>query len=327
MQGRSGAPQRGADPGAVLADQVHGGAALAHERRERREVLGLAAPAGDQVHAAGVGAQRDDRARDVRRLRVVDVANRAALVDQLEAVGDAAEAAQAGRHGVGLEAAREAGRRRGHRVLEVVRARQRELRHTQQLAAVPAQPAVAEPQAGGGAVPEAQLAGATADGHVQVVGKDGDILGALAREDPQLGRLVGLEAAVSIEMIRGHVEEHGDLGGERDGVLQLEGRGLADHRRVRLQLADEPGERRADVPGDGDGGAGSTVDVADPLGRGRLAVRSGHGDEGVVEEPPRQLELADDRDAVAACGQHTRSAGGNARALDERLDSGGKSLT
>ena len=52
---RSGTPvalERRGELAGGLADQVHGRAALGDQRRQRREVLLLAAPARDQVDAA-----------------------------------------------------------------------------------------------------------------------------------------------------------------------------------------------------------------------------------------------------------------------------------
>ena len=47
-------------------------------------------------------------------------------------------------------------------------------------------------------------------------------------EDAQLGGAVVLEGSVTVEMIRGEVEQHGDLERELVDVLELERRELAD---------------------------------------------------------------------------------------------------
>ena len=57
-----------------------------------------------------------------------------------------------------------------------------------------------------------------------------------------------------------------------------------------------PGERRqrrADVAGDGDRQPGLAVDLADQLGRRRLAVGAGDRDHLVGQQPPAELELAE----------------------------------
>ncbi len=51
-----------------LSDQVHRPAMLGDQRRERREVLLLAAATRDQVDRSCERLERDDRARDVGRL-------------------------------------------------------------------------------------------------------------------------------------------------------------------------------------------------------------------------------------------------------------------
>ena len=88
-------------------------------------------------------------------------------------------------------------------------------------------------------------------------------------------------------------------GREVVGVLELEARGLADDRRVGVDLAGQGGERGADVAGDRDRLAGAAVDVSEQLDRGRLAVGPGHRQEPVRDRPPGQLELAEDLDPRA----------------------------
>src|SRR6185312_16888101 len=87
----------------------------------------LAAAAGDEVHAAGVAAQRDERAGDIGRLGVVDEGDAAGGGDQLEPVCDAREAAQAGGHRVALDAAGQARGGDRHGVGAVVQPGQRDL--------------------------------------------------------------------------------------------------------------------------------------------------------------------------------------------------------
>ena len=105
---------------------------------------------------------------------------------------------------------------------------------------------------------------------------------------------------MAVEVVGREVEEDRALGREGVGVLELEARALADDRRVGVDLADQRGERRADVAGDRDRLAGAAVDVAEQLDRGRLAVGPGHRDEAVRQRPPGQLQLADDVDPALA---------------------------
>ena len=122
---------------------------------------------------------------------------------------------------------------------------------------------------------------------------------------------------MAVEVVGGEVEEDRALGREGDAVLELEAGGLADHRGVRVDLAGERGERRADVAGDRDRLAGGPVEVAEQLGGGRLAVGPGDGEEAVGDRPPGQLELADHVDPALQRGRDHRRLPGHARALDD----------
>ena len=144
--------------------------------------------------------------------------------------------------------------------------------------------------------------------------RDGDVVVALVGEDAQLGRAVGLEGPVAVEVVGRQVEQHGALGRELDGVLELEGGDLADHGRRRAQPADERAQRRADVAGDRHRPPGLAVDVADELGRRRLAVGPGDRDELVGDQPPGELDLAQDREPALARGGDDRRLRGHARA-------------
>ena len=66
------------------------------------------------------------------------------------------------------------------------------------------------------------------------------------------------------------------------------------------------------------------MDVADPLGRGRLAVGSGHRDELVGDEPPREFELTEHDGAAGPRRGDRGRVLGYAGALDERPGAGGK---
>src|SRR5262249_47698514 len=89
------APDGGGEPLRSLPDQVDRADVRADRVRQRTEVLALDRAAKDQVDGLrGVGGERSARGGDVRRLRVVDVADAAALGDELEAVRHALELAQ-----------------------------------------------------------------------------------------------------------------------------------------------------------------------------------------------------------------------------------------
>ena len=127
-------------------------------------------------------------------------------------------------------------------------------------------------------------------------------------------------------MVGLEVEQDGRLGGERLGVLELKRRHLADDRRVGGHLADQRCRRSADVAHYRHGQPGLAMDVTDPLGRSRLAVGPGHGDELVVDQPPRQLDLAEHRHSTAPRRHHDGGVCGYAGALDERPGAGGNGV-
>jgi hypothetical protein len=90
------------------------------------------------------------------------------------------------------------------------------------------------------------------------------------------------------------------------------------------QRPDQRRDGRADVAGHGDGRRRLAVHVSDPLGRRRLAVRPGHRDELVVEEPPGQLQLAEHGQPTASRRDGSGSVLRYAGTLDERPGAGGK---
>ena len=161
-----------------------------------------------------------------------------------------------------------------------------------------------------------ELDAARAARHVtEASGNDGDVVGVLVLEDPQLGGPIRLEVAVPVEMVRLQVEQYRDPGPEAVDVLELEARELADDPLVRGDVADELAERSADVPG----GAGAEH-RAEQLGRRRLAVRPGHADDRVREQSRRQLDLTPDGDPPLARRHDERRFARNAGALDQHLD-------
>ena len=210
-------------------------------------------------------------------------------------------------HGVGLEAARQADRRRRHRVAAVVQAAQADLLDAEQRLVGPPQLPGAVGELGLRAVAEAHAPCAAAEVlDPQAQRRDRDVVVALVGEDAQLGGRVGLEGPVAVDVVGRQVEQHGALGRELDGVLELEGGDLADHGRVGRQVADERAQGGADVAGDRHRAPGLAVDVADELGGRRLAVGPRDGDELVGDQPPRELDLAQHRQPALARGGDDR---------------------
>ncbi len=125
-----------------------------------------------------------------------------------------------------------------------------------------------------------------------------------------------------VEVIGGEVQQHRRLGRERERVLELERGDLADdrcaRRRRRVRSLCEPAQREPDVSRDPNREVRLAVKMADQLHGGRLAVRPRHGDDLVRDHPPRELELAEDRQATLACGSHERCIRRHSGALDER---------
>ena len=77
---------------------------------------------------------------------------------------------------------------------------------------------------------------------------------------------------MAVEVVLGEVQEHGALGREGVGVLELEARRLAHHGRAARSSPDQRGHRRADVPGHHRRRARGAVDAPEQLDGGRLAV-------------------------------------------------------
>ena len=167
----------------------------------------------------GVGGERAAGRRDVRRLRVVDVADAVALADELEPVRHAGERAQRLGDRLVADAGRaRGGRGRGSRVLAVVRPADR-----------------------GSAGSSSSAANSTTSPVVAVARRPArHDRRARALEDAQLRGAVGVERAVAVEVVRLEVEQHGDVAGELVHVLELEARELADDP-VRARARDESG--------------------------------------------------------------------------------------
>jgi hypothetical protein len=148
---------------------------------------------------------------------------------------------------------------------------------------------------------------------------DGDVVGRLVLEDAELGGAVGVEVAVPVEMVRCDVEEDGDARPQLVDVLELEARQLADDPRVGGDRSVQPGQRPADVAGDGDLSPRGAKDLAQELARRRLAVRPGDAQQRVGEDPEAQLDLAPHRDVPGARGGHEGYLARDTGALDQQV--------
>ena len=147
---------------------------------------------------------------------------------------------------------------------------------------------------------------------------------ALALEDPQLGGRVGLERAMTVEVVGRDVEQHGHVGAKLLDALELEARELAHDRPPRLDAARQRRERVADVAGAGAGHA-AALEHGGSQQRGRgLAVGSGDADDRIalLEQAVRELHLGPHGDAGRTCGAHDRGFFRDARALDEQVGTG-----
>ena len=89
-------------------------------------------------------------------------------------------------------------------------------------------------------------------------------------------------------------------------VLELEAGQLAHDPFVCRDDSVERGQWTADIPGDGNRLAGCAEDRAEELARGRLAVRAGDAEDGVLKQPRTELDLTPDGRAVAPCSRHER---------------------
>ncbi len=237
-----------------------------------------------------VGSERTSGRGDVRRFRVVDVADAADLGHQLEPVLDPGKCRE-GLGDRGIIDSRGARRGRGcRRVLAIVRAGNPRLGRQRVVCS--------EHHA-------VQLAASRYDGRCR------------ALKDPKLRRLVRTEGVVPIEMVGLEVEQHRDLARQVVDVLELERRELADNPLGRLDRRQRP----ADVPSDRDVSSGSAKHRPEQLDRRRLPVRARDTDEPRFgKELVAELDLAPDRDPTLTRSLHENVLARHARALDDELD-------
>ena len=129
------------------------------------------------------------------------------------------------------------------------------------------------------------------------------MVGRLHLEQPRLGIGISFDPVITVEMIRGDVEENGDVAVEAVGEIDLVGRKLehidpvlGERLLAQDRVADIAGHRRRQPGGPGD--------VADQSGGRRLAVGAGNSHHLVARErlagQSEQFDVADDRHAGVA---------------------------
>jgi hypothetical protein len=148
-------------------------------------------------------------------------------------------------------------------------------------------------------------------------------------EDARLGGRVGLQGAVPVQVILGHVEHHGRRGLEALHPVELKTRQL-QHPDPRQCVGGEPigqgvEQGRADIAGHGHVPADAAQQMAGERGGGGFAVGAGDGQHGRVVGPrlgegaqgvSKQVQLAAHRHAHGGRGvaQRRQLRGGDARA-------------
>ncbi len=164
----------------------------------------------------------------------------------------------------------------------------------------------------------AGLAGQTgASGIVSV--QDRVILRRLVLEDPRLGQHVGVEAVVAVEMVGRDVEDDGDFGMEALDALELEAGDLQHVVGVRGRIRNQRDGGRADVAAHQHLVSAHADDFAGQRRGGGLAVGAGDGEDVSLEKPRRQLDFADDGNALRARLLQLRHVAGHARADHDQV--------
>ena len=119
-------------------------------------------------------------------------------------------------------------------------------------------------------------------------------------------------------MVGRDVQEHADLRVEAIDVLELEAGELAHDPRVGIDVL-EARERAAHVAGHLDGTPGGAEDLAEQLGRRRLAVRAGDAQDRIAEQPRAELDLAPHGNAMLARSGDDRRLRRNPGAFHEHV--------
>ena len=262
----------------------------------------LAAAAEDDVQPrVGERCKSAEGGGDVRRLRVVDVADTAQLADELDPMRHAFERSERLADRGVVDAGRSSGGCRRRSVLAVVRA--------------------GYPRLGRELVIGGEVDAAAASGNgPEVAWHHRDVFCGLALEQAELGVRVGLERAVPVQVVGLEVEEYADPRVEGLDVLELERRQLADDPGVRGHGSHERRQRTADVASDLDRPPGGAKDRAEELARRRLAVGSGDAQDRVRQQSPAQLDLAPDGNLTPSSFLDQRCLTRDPRALHDEID-------
>ena len=287
----------------------------ARSRRARpsgRKSAPLPSPPAIRTRGDVEAVHRRDGGADVRPLGIVVPVRAAGAADRLAAVREPGEAAKraADRAAVDSEVVRDRHRREG--VERVVAPGERERPDLQPPFGPAGKPgpaavlgeavlALARALRGEGDDPRALPGEARAEPREpRIVTADHRRRG--APEDAGLGRAVGIEPAVAVEMIGAHVEKRRDPRTQGAGRLELEARELDD---VELRVVREQGEGgRAEIPADGRVSAVRLRHGVDPGAHGALAVRPRHRDDRGASHAGEQLDLAEHRNPAIGRGRH-----------------------
>src|SRR5712692_5249840 len=317
------ARHRRLDARRVAADQ-HQCARRARDRVfQGREVLPLAVAAGDEndlrVAAREPGQSRDRRA-DVGALGVVVPAHPGRLADELDAMREAAELSQRGEQRLERQLKRAAQRERREGVRRVMQAGElhfvdREervcaLREPRLAAALDETPVLRAPW---GVEPESdRLSSGQRHRQAARVAPVED-LDAVTGKHTRLGASVVVNAAVTVQMVFGDVEDRGGIGGKRAGRLQLEA-GKLQHPEARgpsqvLAAHERIEHRRADIACDLAVGPRGFRHRAGKRRDGALAVGARDRDDSrapVRHRLREQLDIADHARAGGERALHVR---------------------
>ena len=251
------------------------------------------------------------------------------ISDELDAMGHPAEARDAAANGLGRDAGPQRAGRGGQYVLDVVRPAQEDLAEGADALDVAIElrghpVAVHEdPMLELAAPAEQHDAGPRAPRQARrrlVVGVEHRAIGRrLVQEDSRLGVQVRREAAVSIEMVRRHVEHRGHARVEGLGRFELEARHLTHDEAVGTERERVSRERHADVAAHEHWTGLLGEQRARERGGRRLAVGPGDRDGVRLHRAPAQLQLTDDRDALRSGRHHQGRIERNPRAQDDQV--------
>jgi hypothetical protein len=298
-------------------------------RGERRVPAALVDPAREEDHRPGERLDASCRGADVRRLRVVEPCDPAALGDARQPVRQGLDLVDRRLHRRGLRAREPRDRDRGEDVLDVVAAREPRPAEGVALLGRVGQPERGEPLAGEGSAghrarAERHDARAHAGGRAPclrvVAVHDRVVVRLLRREDPRLRLAVLGERPVAVQVIGRDVQETRDARPEALDPLELEARHLRD----RDLRGDVHGgdQRHAEVPARERAPSRALEREADEARRRALPVRPGDGHDRAGEQLEGELDLAADGDAATHGSGEERRVARHAGARHDEIDAG-----